>query len=164
MKQLLHFLQNLSYISSRCIITKRSLILSLGLSDRVEQSPSIVEQDCTPTQTKVKNNSRKIAKSSSQTTTLLSPPAVVRQTRHSSQQQLIVPNNHFATPQLQVTSSGVQNSRNSSDDASETGPTTEMNFVAVNSNSEELDHLEETNTAGDGLGTLGKVWSMNQVF
>lgn len=136
----------------------------LGLSDRVEQSPNIVEQDCMPTQGKVKSISRKIAKISSQTPTSLSPPAVVRQSRPSSQ-QLIVPNNHFATPQLLVTSSGIQNSRHSSDDASETGLTTEMNFIAVNSNSEELDHMEQPNNAAtDGLGTLGKVWSMNQVF
>lgn len=114
-----------------------------------------------PTQAKVKSISRKTAKSSSQTPTALLPSAVVRQTRQSSQ-QLIVPNNNFISPP-QLTSSGVQNSRNSVVDASETGLTTEVNFISVNSNGEELDHLEQTNATGDGLGTLGKVWSMNQV-
>lgn len=40
--------------------------------------------------------------------------------------------------------------------------TPEVNFVSVNSNGEEADRLEQH--GGNGLGTLGKVWSMNQVL
>ena len=109
-------------------------------------------------QARAKHTSRKSFKSASRPTALAtSSLPTSRRTRLS--QQLITPN-HFVAPQPQISGTPPQNSRNSTELIPEAEVITpEVNFVSVNNGDEiDLDQREE-----DGLGTLSKVWSMNQV-
>ncbi len=128
----------------------------LGLSDKGELPENLEHEEHMPNiQARAKNVSRKSCKSKTASTSSL---PTGRQIRPS--QQLLTPN-HFVVPQPQISGPSPQNSRNSADLVPETEVITpEVNFVSVNANGDEidLDQREE-----DGLGTLSKVWSMNQV-
>lgn len=132
-----------------------------GLSDKGDSSEKLGRAS-SPVQPKQKNASKQIAKSSKPSTTnsnITSSASNNRQTRPSSQ-QIIVP--HHTVPQSsQVANTSTTHSTNSSEAPQEPALTPDVNFVAVDDNHHEIE-IEKTET--DGLGTLGKVWSMNQVM
>lgn len=132
-----------------------------GLSDKGDSTEKL-GQASLPVQPKQKNASKQIAKSSKTSTTntnITSSASNNRQTRPSSQ-QIIVP--HHTGPQSsQVANTSTTHSTNSSEAPQEPSITPDVNFVAVNDNHHEIE-IEQRET--DGLGTLGKVWSMNQVI
>lgn len=122
------------------------------MSDKSEPLVENLEQH-TPVQVKTKRNHGKSGKIASRQMTASS--SVARQTHLSSQQK----SSHSIISQT-LTGRSPRNLRASSDLISEAEVTPEVNFVSVNAHGEEID-LEQNEE--DGLGTLGKVWSMNEV-
>ena len=110
-----------------------------------------------PSQSGEKTAPRKLNKNTNHSKTSTLPP-IARQARPASQ-QLITPN-LFVAPQTQV-SSRLESSQNLNDSDAVTAETTEVNFISVNTIQDEADMDQSVE---DGLGTLSKVWSMNQVF
>ncbi|XP_057379224.1 longitudinals lacking protein, isoforms A/B/D/L-like [Daphnia carinata] len=122
-----------------------------GLSDKTESLVENLEQH-SPVQAKTKRIHGKSGKIASRQ--MAASSSVSRQTHLSSHQK----SSHSITSQPQSGRSP-RNLRASSDLISEAEVTPEVNFVSVNAHGEEID-LEQNEE--DGLGTLGKVWSMNQ--
>lgn len=122
------------------------------MSDKTESPAEHLEQHPT-IQAKARGNHGKSGRIASRQTTVSS--SVSRQPHQSSPQKP----SPSITSQPQ-TGRATRNLRNSSDLISETEVTPEVNFVSVNAHGEEIDVDQDEE---DGLGTLDKVWSMNQV-
>ena len=124
----------------------------LGLSEKGEAPTENLEKFIPKIQTQSKINSGKSGKSVNRHTTT-APSSAARQIRQLLQHQ---PSSSSHSVTLQQT-----NQSQLSELIPNTEVTPEVNFVSVNSNGEEIDiHQNEEN----GLGTLSKVWSLNQVL
>ena len=124
----------------------------LGLSEKGEAPTENLEKFIPKIQTQSKINSGKSGKSVNRHTTT-APSSAARQIRQLLQHQ---PSSSSHSVTLQQT-----NQSQLSELIPNTEVTPEVNFVSVNSHGEEIDiHQNEEN----GLGTLSKVWSLNQVL
>ena len=124
----------------------------LGLSEKGEAPTENLEKFIPKIQTRSKINSGKSGKSVNRHTTT-APSSAARQIRQLLQHQ---PSSSSHSVTLQQT-----NQSQLSELIPNTEVTPEVNFVSVNSHGEEIDiHQNEEN----GLGTLSKVWSLNQVL
>jgi hypothetical protein len=135
------------------------ILCTLGLSEKGETPSENLEQFI-PIQARVKSISGKIGKSTNRqtNTTLASAP---RQIRQSSQQQLIPSSSsHPITTHPQAGQSN-KNYQTPSEFIPDNEVTPEVNFVSVNSHGEEIDIGQNEE---NGLGTLSKVWSLNEVL
>ena len=122
------------------------------MSEKGEAPTENLEKFIPKIQTRSKINSGKSGKSVNRHTTT-APSSAARQIRQLLQHQ---PSSSSHSVTLQQT-----NQSQLSELIPNTEVTPEVNFVSVNSHGEEIDiHQNEEN----GLGTLSKVWSLNQVL
>lgn len=130
----------------------------LGLSEKGEAPTENLEKFIPKIQTRSKINSGKSGKIVNRHTTT-APSSAARQIRQLLQQQ---PSSSSHSVTLQQTN---QSQTNFQTQLSELIPnievTPEVNFVSVNSHGEEID-IDQNEE--NGLGTLSKVWSLNQVL
>lgn len=146
-------------ISNRYFCEIIVILFTLGLSEKGE-TPSENLDQFIPIQARVKSISGKIGKSTNRQTNTTSASAA-RQIRQSSQQQLIPSSSsHPITTQPQAGQSN-KNYQTPSELIPDTEVTPEVNFVSVNSHGEEIDIGQNEE---NGLGTLSKVWSLNEVL
>lgn len=129
----------------------------LGLSEKGEAPTENLEKFIPKIQTRSKINSGKSGKSVNRHTTT-APSSAARQIRQLLQQQ---PSSSSHSVTLQTNQSQTNFQTQLVELIPNTEVTPEVNFVSVNSHGEEID-IDQNEE--NGLGTLSKVWSLNQVL